>query len=131
MLPGFRISEDNAAAIAAVCRHLDGLPLAIELAAARTRLFDIDDLRRRLENQLDVLRGGARDLPKRQQTLRDAIAWSYDLLDPADRQIFCLFGLFSGARLGDVEETARPFAAWAICSSCVPTSKRPPLSLAS
>jgi predicted ATPase len=107
MQPGFRISEGNAAAIAAICRHLDGLPLAIELAAARTQLFDVDDLRRRLENQLDVLRGGARDLPKRQQTLRDAIAWSYDLLDPAERRLLCLFAVFSSARLRDVEETAR------------------------
>jgi predicted ATPase len=105
--PDFRLSDDNAEAITAICRSLDGLPLAIELAAARIQLFDVNDLRVRLENRLDVLRGGARDLPERQQTLRDAITWSYDLLDSDERQMLRLFAVFSGARLTDIEETAR------------------------
>lgn len=105
--PAFRFSEDNATAVVAVCRHLDGLPLAIELAAARIQLFDVDDLRVRLENRLDVLRGGPRDLPERQQTLRDAIHWSYDLLSSDERQMLRLFAVFSGARLADIEDTAR------------------------
>jgi len=105
--PEFRFNQDNAGAVAAVCRHLDGLPLAIELAAARIRLFDINDLLVRLENRLDVLRGGPRDLPKRQQTLRDAINWSYDLLNEDECQMLRLFAVFSSARLTDIEDTAR------------------------
>ena len=81
--PDFRCDAGTADAIAAICRLLDGLPLAIELAAARIQLFDVHDLQARLEDRLDVLRGGARDLPERQQTLRDAITWSYDLLESA------------------------------------------------
>ena len=102
--PGFALDEDNADAIAAICRHLDGLPLAIELAAARVQLFDVDELRARLEDRLDVLRGGARDLPKRQQTLRDAIEWSYDLLTADERQVLRFFAVFADARLADVED---------------------------
>jgi predicted ATPase len=105
--PGFQLDADNVEAVAAICQLLDGLPLAIELAAARSRLFDVNDLRVRLATQLDVLGGGARDLPKRQQTLRDAVNWSYDLLSEDERQMFRLFSAFSGARLCDVDETAR------------------------
>ena len=105
--PGFRFGADNADAIIAICRLLDGLPLAIELAAARIRLFDVHDLRTRLEHRLDVLAGGPRDLPKRQQTLRDAINWSYDLLVDDERQMLRVLAVFSGARLSDVEDTAR------------------------
>ena len=105
--PGFRLSTDNVVAISAICRRLDGLPLAIELAAARVKLFDVHELRDRLAHRLDVLRGGARDLPKRQQTLNNAITWSFDLLTPDERQVLRAFAVFSGARLADVEETAR------------------------
>jgi predicted ATPase len=105
--PGFRFSEENAAAIAAICRLLDGLPLAIELAAARVQLFDVHDLQARLEDRLDVLRGGARDLPKRQQALRDAIAWSYDLLDSHERDGLRVFSVFGDALLPDVEAVTR------------------------
>ncbi|MET0903754.1 MAG: DUF4062 domain-containing protein, partial [Acidimicrobiales bacterium] len=105
--PGFRLTEANADAISAITHRLDGLPLAIELAAARVPLFDVHELRKRLEDRVDVLRGGARDLPKRQQTLRDAITWSYDLLSAEERDGLRLFAVFPDARLTDVEEIAQ------------------------
>ena len=100
---GFVLTEANAADVAAICRRLDGLPLAIELAAAQVKLFSVDQLRERLENRLDVLRGGARDLPTRQQTLRNTIEWSNALLTDDERTVFRHFSVFSGARLVDVE----------------------------
>jgi predicted ATPase len=77
----FAVANENAPAVAEICYRLDGLPLAIELAAARIKLFPPQALLSRLENRLKLLTGGARDRPARQQTLRDAIAWSYDLLN--------------------------------------------------
>ena len=79
--PGFAVTNDNAPAVAAISARLHGMPLAIELAAARIKLLSPDAILARLEHQLDVLAAGSRDLPARQQTLRGAIAWSYDLLD--------------------------------------------------
>jgi predicted ATPase/DNA-binding CsgD family transcriptional regulator/Tfp pilus assembly protein PilF len=85
--PAFAVTEDNGSALAEICRRLDGLPLALELAAARLRILSPAALLRLLDRRLEVLRGGAaRDLPERQRTLRAAIAWSYDLLAPDDRQ---------------------------------------------
>src|SRR5262249_27492433 len=78
--PDFEINKDNAAAVATICARLDGLPLAIELAAARVKLLSPAALQSRLESRLQLLTGGARDLPLRQQTLRGAIDWSYGLL---------------------------------------------------
>ena len=78
--PDFELTDDNAAAVAEICRRLDGLPLAIELAAARLRLFSPEVLRDRLDDRLGLLRSGPRDLPERQQTLRAAMDWSYELL---------------------------------------------------
>jgi predicted ATPase/class 3 adenylate cyclase len=104
--PSFRLTDDNAAAVADICARVDGLPLAIELAAARLKLFSPEDLRDRLESRLELLRGGARDLPARQRTLRSTIEWSYELLDDEERGIFKLLSLFSSARVDAVERVS-------------------------
>ena len=92
--PDFSVTNANAPAVAAICAHLDGLPLAIELAAARVKHFSPHMLLTRLEQGLSVLSGGARDLPARQQTLRGAIAWSYDLLSPEEQKLFRHLAIF-------------------------------------
>ncbi len=86
--PDFHVTNANAPAVAAICARLDGLPLAIELAAARVKYFPPQMLLTRLEQGLAVLSSGARDLPARQQTLRGAMAWSYDLLSPEEQMLF-------------------------------------------
>ncbi len=93
--PGFRLTPENARAVAAICAHLDGIPLAIELAAARLRLLSPQALLGRLRDRLGELAGGPRDLPARQQTLRGALAWSYDLLSPAEQAAFRRLSAFS------------------------------------
>jgi predicted ATPase/DNA-binding CsgD family transcriptional regulator len=92
----FQITPDLAPIIAEICLRLDGLPLAIELAAVRTRLLSPTALLARLEHRLEVLTGGTRDMPARQQTLRKTIAWSYQLLDAASQQLFRLLAVFAG-----------------------------------
>ena len=92
----FELTEENAAAVAAICARLDGLPLAIELAAVRVRLFPPQALLGRLTRRLDVLRGGIRDLPRRHQALREAIDWSYELLTPDQQCVFQSLAVFSG-----------------------------------
>lgn len=104
--PSFTIDEANVADIVAICRRLDGLPLAIELAAARLRLFQPAELRERLDERLDVLRGGAADLPERQRALMSTIEWSYDLLTVHQRSLFRAFSAFAGASLDSVEGVA-------------------------
>jgi predicted ATPase/DNA-binding XRE family transcriptional regulator len=94
--PSFALNQANMAAVAELCVRLEGLPLAIELAAGRSRLFGPRALLSRLHSQLALLVGGARDLPPRQRTLRAAIAWSYDLLDPVERMLFQRCGVFVG-----------------------------------
>ncbi|MEO6349332.1 MAG: AAA family ATPase [Candidatus Limnocylindrales bacterium] len=94
--PSFTLTDENAPAIVEIVRRLDGLPLAIELAAARTRALTVAAIRARLDQHLSLLTGGARDLPQRQQTLRGAIDWSYDLLEPADRRLFERFSVHAG-----------------------------------
>src|SRR5207302_4268191 len=94
--PAFHVTPANARAIAEICVHLDGLPLAIELAAARSKLLPPQALLKRLSRRLEVLTGGAQDLPTRQQTLRNTIQWSYDLLDERERWLFRLLSVFVG-----------------------------------
>ena len=94
--PGFVLASQNAAAVAEICQRLDGLPLAIELAAAQVRLLTPQAMLARLGSRLDLLRAGPRDLPERQQTLRGAIAWSYDLLDPGLAALFRRLAVFVG-----------------------------------
>ncbi|MCX4661618.1 BTAD domain-containing putative transcriptional regulator [Streptomyces uncialis] len=86
-VPGFTVGEDNAAAVAAVCRRLDGLPLALELAATRMRMFGAAELAERLDDRFAVLAGGRRAAPARQQTLRGVIDWSWELLTGAERTV--------------------------------------------
>jgi predicted ATPase/class 3 adenylate cyclase len=90
----FQVSNENAPAVAEICHRLDGLPLAIELAAARIKLFTPEALLRRLEQRLSVLTGGARDVPTRQQTLRNAIDWSYHLLEQGEQRLFVRLAVF-------------------------------------
>jgi predicted ATPase/class 3 adenylate cyclase len=90
------LQTEPLAAVRDICRRLDGLPLAIELAAARTGIFPPDKLLERLEQRLPLLTGGRRDAPERQRTLRAAIEWSYDLLSPQDRQLFAQLAVFAG-----------------------------------
>jgi predicted ATPase/class 3 adenylate cyclase len=94
--PGFSVTNENAPAVAAISARLHGMPLAIELAAARVKLLSPDAILARLEDQLGVLAAGSRDLPMRQQTLRGAIAWSYDLLDEPLRRLLDRLSVFQG-----------------------------------
>jgi predicted ATPase len=103
----FSVTNDNAPAVAEICARLDGLPLAIELAAARVRMLPPEALLKRLAERLPMLTGGARDLPERQQTLRGAIAWSYELLGEEDRALFRRISVFAGgATLEAIEAVA-------------------------
>jgi predicted ATPase/class 3 adenylate cyclase len=107
--PDFAVTNENAPAVAAITELVDGLPLAIELAAARVKLLAPQAMLDRLQNRLGELGGGARDLPERQQTLRGAIAWSYDLLDPGSQELFARFAVFvRGGSLAQVEEICGP-----------------------
>ncbi|MBV9789660.1 MAG: tetratricopeptide repeat protein [Chloroflexi bacterium] len=94
--PRWTLSEQNLAAVVAICRVLDGLPLAIELAASRSRVLSPQDMLRQISAQSALLKGGFRDLPSRQQTLRGTIDWSYVLLDPASQRLFARLGIFNG-----------------------------------
>ena len=104
ILPGFELDRDNAAIIATICRRLEGLPLAIELAAARVRVLDPMALLARLDSVLPLLSDGARDLPERQRTMRRAIEWSYNLLDHSARALFPRLSVFRGGWTIDAAE---------------------------
>ena len=96
VLPSFRLADDNASAVVQVCRRLDGLPLAIELAAAQMRMLSIGQLAERLDDLFTVLVGGARTAPRRHQALRATLDWSHDLLDEDERVVFRWLAVFSG-----------------------------------
>jgi predicted ATPase/DNA-binding winged helix-turn-helix (wHTH) protein len=107
--PTFALNLENSDAIREICRRLDGLPLAIELAAARTKLLSPSAILERLQSRLQLLTGGPLDLPARQQTLRNTIDWSHGLLNEAEQKLFRRFGVFIGG--GTLE------AAEAICNT--------------
>ena len=107
--PDFAVTNDNAPAVAGIAARLHGMPLAIELAAARIKLQSPETILERLEHQLGVLAAGARDLPERQQTLRGAIAWSHDLLVAGERRLLARLSVFvAGCELDSAEEVCGP-----------------------
>ncbi len=109
--PGFQLTPVNVRAIAEICARLDGLPLAIELAAARIKLLPPQALLKRLSHRLEVLTGGVRDLPNRQQTLRNTIQWSYDLLSAQEQHLFRRLSVFvGGSSLQAAEAVAQAVA---------------------
>jgi predicted ATPase/uncharacterized membrane protein len=108
--PSFALTEANAVAVAGICRRLEGLPLAIELATARLRLLTAESLLARLDERLRLLTGGARDLPERQQTMRGTIRWSYDLLEEPEQAVLRRLAVFAG---GCTLEAAE-----AVCGDC-------------
>lgn len=106
--PGFALTSANAAVVAALCRRLDGLPLAIELAAARIRLLSPEALLERIERRFDLLAGGGPDLPARQRTLRATLDWSHQLLAPSEQALFARLSVFAGgATLEAIEAVCR------------------------
>jgi predicted ATPase/DNA-binding winged helix-turn-helix (wHTH) protein/Tfp pilus assembly protein PilF len=102
--PTFKITAENAAAVRETCSRLDGLPLAIELAAARTKVLSPSAILDRLQSRLQLLTGGALDLPERQQTLRKTIDWSHDLLNEAEQKLFRRFSVFVGGSTLEASE---------------------------
>jgi predicted ATPase/DNA-binding CsgD family transcriptional regulator len=107
--PDWALTRENADAIVEICRRLDGLPLAIELAAARVRILPPAALLKRLSHRLAILTQGPRDLPARQQTLRAAINWSYELLRPAEQKVFRRLAIFQGGCTFDAAEAVTNF----------------------
>jgi predicted ATPase len=103
--PDFSFNQGNAAAVVEICSRLDGLPLAIELAAARTKLLSPSAIRTRLASRLQLLTGGAKDLPARQQTIRQAIDWSYDLLSAPEQKLFRRLSVFVGGCILEAVES--------------------------
>ena len=102
----FQLTKENIPLVVEICSRVDGLPLAIELAAARMNLFSLPALLKRVSGRLALLQSGARDLPGRQKTLRDTIDWSYELLDTGEKQLFALLSIFSGCTFEAVEAIA-------------------------
>lgn len=96
VLPSFRLTSENASTVAEICRQVDGLPLAIELAAARIKVLSPQALLARLEKRLHILTSTAQDVPERQQTLRKTLDWSYDLLTPREQRLFQRLAIFAG-----------------------------------
>lgn len=119
--PYFAVNPENATAVVEICARVDGLPLAIELVAARIKILSPEAMLARLQSRLSLLTGGGRDLPERQQTLRRAIEWSYNLLDEQEQTLFGRVSVFSGSRSLEAIE--------AICNTALDTpagQSRPP-----
>ncbi len=95
-VPSFELTEENASSVAQICNRLDGIPLALELAAARVRSLPVDQVATRLDNRFRLLTGGSRSSLPRQQTLRALIDWSYDLLNDAEKMLLCRLSVFTG-----------------------------------
>ena len=114
--PDFAIEEANAAAVAEVCARLDGLPLAIELAAARSKVLSPQAMLARLEHRLALLTGGSRDYPERLRAMREAIAWSYDLLTPHQQALFRRLAVFLGGCTTEAAEAVAGADAGAVSS---------------
>lgn len=114
--PSFELSEANASTVATICVRLDGLPLALELAAARIRVLEPGALLTRLSRSLELLTSGPQDASARQRTLRGAIAWSYNLLSPQEQRLFTALGVFTGG--------ATPAAIAAVCHPDAPTESQ-------
>jgi predicted ATPase len=107
--PTFEVTDSNVEVVTEICRRLEGLPLAIELAAQRTKLLHPQELLMKLDNRLAVLTGGGRDRPERHRTLRDTIAWSYELLDESKRAMFRRLAVFRGGwTLDTAQEVCNP-----------------------
>ena len=102
--PSFQLTPQNASVVAEICKRLDGLPLALELAAARSRLFPPEVLLTRLDRSFSILTGGAADLPERHRALKTTIAWSFDLLEPSQRELFGRLAVFRGGWTVDAAE---------------------------
>jgi predicted ATPase/DNA-binding CsgD family transcriptional regulator len=131
LVPDIDVSEANAAVVAQICQHLDGLPLAIELAAARVSHLPLQTLLERMDQRLPLLIDGDRDLPARQQTMRDAIAWSDDLLTSPERSLFHRLSVFEGGFTLDAAEAVGGdglAALWGIGGKGGKTSRLFPLS---
>jgi predicted ATPase/class 3 adenylate cyclase len=106
--PGFALSEQNAAVIGQICRRLDGIPLALELAAARVGMLSPEQIAARLDDRFRLLTGGSRTALPRQQTLRSLIDWSYDLLSDSERELFCQLAVFVGGWSLEAAEAVCP-----------------------
>jgi non-specific serine/threonine protein kinase len=108
VVPEFELTSENGTDVAAICRRLDGVPLALELAAARLRHLQLADVRSRLDSVLPLLVGGPRDAPLRLQTMRSAIAWSYDLLTPSHQALFRSLAVFVGGFTAEAVAALQP-----------------------
>ena len=103
--PGFTLTRENAPVVVQVCQRLDGIPLAIELAAARVRVLAVEQIAARLDDRFRLLTGGRRTLVPRQQTLRAAMEWSYDLLSEKEKVLFRRLSVFAGGWALEAAET--------------------------
>ncbi|MDX1414290.1 MAG: tetratricopeptide repeat protein [Candidatus Promineifilaceae bacterium] len=121
--PGFKLNDANAPAVIKVVRHLDGIPLAIELAAARLKVFSVEQVASRLDQRFQLLTGGSRTLMPRQQTLRALIDWSYDLLDEDEHDLFRRLSVFVGFWTFEAAENiAQPLDAYTLLPQLVSKS---------